>query len=259
MKRLVLVTIVVLTATIVINSCNTGSTCENINKRSTTLLIDISDANLLTDIEGDIKTNFANFWERTQIGSIGPCQSFKLSLVELSSSEDLKIVSKSITIEHKNQSRNKNREDASPLPLFKMLRDQLDDYKQYTEDPQTTSGSSISNVLLKAINQSDPDDENFFFVFSDMVENNSQINFYKGIPDKKDVKKFVVKLIEPSVLEEYFNKRKSGLQVKVIVVLKEEPSRKTDRRLVKSFWIEVFNVLKLDVQFVDNLSNTINL
>lgn len=241
-------------------SCN-GSLieCENISQRQATFLMDVSDKKLFADIENDLNTNFPVFMQQSGLGNISPCQSFTLAFTQLSSGEALNVASATISINRKGQSKKKEREQASPAPLIRLMKQKLSDYKQLTDDPQITAGSNICNVLLKAINQSNPDAENYFFVFSDMVENNLQLNLYKGIPDKKNVSQVIEKIIEPSVLQKFRELQKSGMQAKVIVVMKAEPNGKTNQRLVKDFWIAVFKELKFDAAFIDNLSNHVEL
>ena len=246
-------------AIITLSSCDSITQCESESQRQATLLIDVSDPKLFAEIENDLNINFPLFWQKSKIGDISPCQCFTLSMVELSSKDQLNISSEEICIKSKGQSRKKERKDADPSPLVRLMEQKVDDYKEIVSNPKTKIGSNISNVLLKAINQSNIDAENYFFVFSDMVENNPQANFYKRIPDVKEVRQFITKMIEPSVLEEFFNKRKSGMHLKVIVVMKDEPSEKVNKRHVKAFWLEFFNTLKIDVQFIDNLSNNIEL
>lgn len=242
-----------------LSSCNSLTECDSINQRQATFLMDVSDKKLFADIENDLSTNFPVFMQKSGLGNISPCQSFMLGFAQLSAGEALNIASATISINRKGQSKKKEQEQASPAPLIQLMRQQLTDYKSLTEDPQVTAGSNICNVLLKAINEANPDAENYFFVFSDMVENNAQLNLYKAIPDKKNMQQIAEKIIEPSVLQEFHKKQKSGVHTKVIVVLKAEPNGKTNQRQIKEFWIEIFKELKLDVQFVDNLTNNIEL
>ncbi len=247
------------TLAIILPSCNSLIECNTISQRQATFLMDVSDKKLFADIENDLNIHFPTFMVKTGLGSITPCQSFTLAFAELSSKEDLDIATASIIIDRKGQSKKSEQNQANPQTLVQLMKKKLADYKLLTDDPQITAGSNICNVLLKAINQSNPDADNYFFLFSDLVENNRQINLYKGVPDNKNVQQVIEKMIEPSVLEEFHKQQKSGIQPKVIVVMKAEPNGKTNQRAVKEFWIEVFKQLKLDTQFVDNLSNTIQI
>lgn len=260
MKKQINVLGVALIISLATASCN-GSLieCESISQRQATLLIDVSDKRLFNDIENDLNKNFPVFMQKTGLGNISPCQSFSLGFAQLSSAEALNIASATISINRKGLSKKREREQASPFTLVQLMREKLNDYKQLSEDPQTTTGSNICNVLLKAMNQSNPDADNYFFVFSDMVENNQQLNLYKSIPDQKNISTVIEKIIEPSVIQKFRQLQKSGLQAKIIVVMKAEPSGKTNQRNIKIFWISVFKELKLDVQFIDNLSNHIDI
>ncbi|MBK9732383.1 MAG: hypothetical protein IPO83_14095 [Chitinophagaceae bacterium] len=214
---------------------------------------------MFADIENDLTTNFPGFMQKSGLGNITPCQSFTLSFAHMSAKEDLNIASATIAINRKGQSKKEESRQANPTPLVQLMQKKISDYKQLTEDPLMTSGSNIANVLLKAIIQSNPDAENYFFLFSDMYENNLQLNLYKGVPDKKDVPKIISRMIEPSVLDKFHKLQKEGLQEKIIIVMKQEPSGRKNQRAVKDFWIAVFSELKLQTQFVDNLTNTIDL
>lgn len=240
-------------------SCNSLTECESISQRQAIFLMDVSDKKLFADIENDLNTNFPVFMQKSGLGNISPCQSFTLGFAQLSSGEALNIASSAISINRKGQSKKKEREQASPAPLISLLKKKLNEYKQLTDDPQQTAGSNIGNVLLKAINEANPDAENYFFVFSDMVENNPQLNLYKSIPDKKNASQIIQRIIEPSVLQEFQKKQKGGMQAKVIIVMKAEPNGKTNQRLVKDFWLALFKELKIDAVFIDNLSNHVEL
>lgn len=240
-------------------SCTSLIECDNISQRQATFLMDVSDKKLFANIETDLNTNFPVFMQHSGLGNISPCQSFTLSFAQLSAKEELEIASATVAINRKGLSKKEERKQANPQPLVQLMQKKLSEYKKLTDDPQMTAGSNIANVLLKAINQSNPEAENYFFLFSDLVENNRQLNLYKGIPDKKSIPQVIEKMIEPSVLQKFWQLQKSGLQTKVIVVMKQEPSAKINERAVKDFWIEVFKELKLQAQFVDNLTNTIEL
>lgn len=242
-----------------LSSCNSLVECDNISQRQATFLMDVSDKKLFANIENDLNTNFPVFMQKSGLGSISPCQSFTLGFGHLSSKDELNITSATISISRKGQSKNKEIQESRPAPLVLLLKQKLNEYKQLANDSQFTAGSNICNVLLKAINQSNPDAENYFFVFSDMVENNTELNLYKGIPNKNIASQVIQKIIEPSVLQEFQKQQKSGVLAKVIIVMKAEPNGKTNQRLVKDFWIAVFKELKLDVAFIDNLSNNVEL
>lgn len=240
-------------------SCSSLIECESISQRQLTMLMDVSDSALFNGIEKDIKTNFPVFMQKTKLGSISPCQSFTLSFAHLSSKDALELSSETIKITRKRQSVKEESKEANPAPLIKLLTKKLDDYRLLSKQPEMTTGSNIANVLIKAVNQSNPEAETTILLFSDMVENNVQLNLYKKIPDKNEMPQITEKLIEPAVMEKFKQLQQKGLQVKVIVVLKPEPAGRTNQRNIKIFWTEVFKSLKLDVQFIDNLSNEIDI
>lgn len=258
LQRIISALIMVITITLLPScSCSSLIECESISQRQLTMLVDVSDSILFNGIDKDIKTNFPVFMQKSKLGNISPCQSFKLSFAHLSSQDALELSSETIKITRKRQSTKEENKEANPAPLIKLLKQKMDDYHLLSKQPEMTTGSNIANVLLKAINQSNPGAENAILLFSDMVENNAQLNLYKKIPEKKDIQQVIEKLIEFSVLEKYKQLQQEGLQIKIVVVLKPEPAGRTNQRNIKIFWTEVFKALKLNVQFIDNLSNQI--
>lgn len=243
----------------ILESCNSLIECDNITHRQATLLVDVSDKKLFDEIENDLTKNFPVFMQKTGLGNISPCESFTLSMVQISSDEELEVASASISISRKGQSKRKEKEESSPLLLVRLLKQKIIDYKQLVINPEVTTGTNICNVLLKSIIQTSPEAQNYFIVFSDMVENNDQLNLYRKIPDKTMIPQVLKNVIEPIVMNEFQERQRFGVQDKVIIVMKEEPNGKTNKRIVKDFWIEVFKELKLEVLFIDNLTNNLTL
>lgn len=242
-----------------IPSCSSMIECEQIEKRHTFLLMDLSDKDLFKEIESDLTENFPGFMQSTGFGNISPCESFSLSFAHLGGQETLDISTQSIAISRKGLSREEEKRLANPKPLVQLMKNKLAEYNRLTDDPVVTSSTSIANVLLKSINQADLSSDNVFLIMTDGVENNPQINLYKDIPEEAAFSELIEKLIEPSVLEKYRKHQQQGLQAKVIMVLKNEPAGKIDRRKVKAFWISILEELKLNYQFIDNLSNQVEL
>ena len=259
LQKFIAALLIVITITLLPScSCSSLIECESISQRQLTMLVDVSDSILFNGIDKDIQTNFPVFMQKSKLGNVSPCQSFTLSFAHLSSQEALELSSETIKITRKRQSQKEENKEANPAPLIKLLTQKMDDdYRLLSKQPEMTTGSNIANVLLKAINQSNPDAENVIILFSDMVENNAQLNLYKKIPDKKDIPQVMEKLIEPSVMEKFKQLQQEGLQIKIVLVLKPEPAGKANQRNIKIFWTEVFKALKLNVQIVDNLSNQI--
>lgn len=240
-------------------SCKSLTECKNIQRKEAFFLLDVSDKKLFENIEDDLDKNFPGFMQRTSMGNITPCQSFKLSFAHLSAKESLDINSAEISIDRKGLSKNEERKLANPAPLVQLMQKKINEYRLFSENPVMTAGSNIANVLLKVIIQSNPNADNYIFVFSDMVENNRQINLYKKIPYERDIKDVINKIIEPDVLRKFRQLQQGGLEDKIIVVLKSDPTGKTNQRDIKNFWSEVFKELKVDAQFIDNLSNNVGL
>lgn len=244
---------------IALSSCTSLIECDQITKRNELFLIDVSDEKLFSAIEDDLNKNFPGFMQRTGLGNITPCQSLKLSFAHLSARDELNMASASIAITRKGLSKKEEQKRANPAPLVQMMQKKVNEYRQLSKDASMTTGSNIANVLLKAINQADDGEETDIFLFSDMVENNKQLNLYNAVPAAKDIPAVTKQMIEPSVLEKFRQRQKEGLIVKIVVALKPEPGGKIKQRSMKEFWTSVFKELKLDVQFIDNLSNSVEL
>ncbi len=260
LQKIISALIMAITVTLLSScSCSSLIECESISQRQLTMLMDVSDSALFNGIEKDIKTNFPVFMSKTKLGNISPCQSFTLSFAHLSSRDALEISSQNIKITRKRQSVKEENKEANPAPLMQLLMQKMDDYRLLSKQPAMTTGSNIVNVLLKAINQSNQDAENTILLFSDMAENNTQLNLYKKIPDKNEIPQVIDKLIEPSVMEKFKQLQQEGIPIKVVVVLKPEPAGRTNQRNIKIFWTQVFKTLKLNVEFIDNLSNQIDI
>jgi len=243
----------------IISGCSSLTECENLTEKEAIILADVSDPKLYKEIENDLSQNFPGFMQRTQLGSISPCQRFTLTISHLSGKEALELSNESISILRKGQSRDAERKQASPKPLVNLLQKKLGDYRQLSADPEMTVRSNIANTLFKAIVLCNHEKDNTILVFSDMVENNKLVNFYKKIPTENEMPSAIEKMIEPNVLSDFKKIQQQGLNVRIIIVLKPEPSNKTNLRDIKTFWTAFFKELKLDgqTQFIDNLTNPV--
>jgi len=241
------------------SSCSSMIECDRTEKRHAFILIDLSDKDLFSEVESDLKENFPGFMQRTGLGNISPCESFALSIAHFGGQETLDISTQTIAINRRGLSREEEKRLANPKPLVQLMKNKLAEYNRLTDDPVVTSSTSIANILLKSINQADLASENVFLLMTDGVENNAQLNLYKGLPEEAEYLELIERLIEPSELEAYRQHKQQGLTAKVIMVLKSEPGGNIDRRKIKAFWISIFEGLELDYQFIDNLSNQVEL
>ncbi|MBS1776148.1 MAG: hypothetical protein JSS64_07690 [Bacteroidetes bacterium] len=257
MKKIIISS--VLLATVLTNSCTSLSECKNITKTETIMMIDISDKKLFQSIRQDITDNVGNFMQKTGLGTIQECQSFKLSVAPVGSREQLDITSESIAISQKNQSIRDQEQQADPSPLVNMLKNRLNEYEKLTNDKEVTSASTIVNTMLKAILQTDVDAESDVLLFTDGVEFNNYINMYRHIPSVDEIPDVINKLIDQEVLNRFKTFQQEGVNPKVIIILKPCTSPvKVNIRDVKAYWMELLKQLKLtNIQFADNL-NTIN-
>ena len=238
--------------------CNALTECESVKPREAILLIDVTDKELFADIEADLNANLPTFMAKTGLGEIEPCESFTLTLVPISSREGLQAASETIAITRKGQSYQAERRQASPAPLVNLLKAQLASFKALTDDKGITSGSSIANVIVKALTHADIEAETTLIIFSDMIENNQFLNMYRDIPASENVASIVPKLIDPMVLQEFQVRQREGLDANIIIVCKDSTNAKVNarQREVKSFWAGLLAEMRLrNVQFMDNLTN----
>lgn len=243
---------------VMLAGCNALTECENVKPREAILLIDVTDKNLFADIEADLNANLPTFMAKTGLGEISQCESFTLTLVPISAKEGLQTASETIAINRKGQSYQAERQQASPAPLVNLLKAQLTAFKALTDDKAITSGSSIANVMVKAITHTNLEAETTLIIFSDMIENNQYLNMYRNIPATENLAEVVPQLIDPLVLQEFQVRQKEGLDVNIIIVCKDSPNIKINgrQREVKSFWAGLLSEMRLhNVQFMDNLSN----
>lgn len=240
------------------NACNSVIDCEHMIQKEAIFLLDVSDPQLFKDINDDLGENFAVFMKKTGLGVISPCERFTLTIAPLSSSLELEAKSASIAIPRQWQSKNVEKNQSNPLPLIQLMKEKITEYKEMTEDDKLTSGTVIMDVVLKAINRSDPESENTLVIMSDMMENNQFIKMYKTIPTEDKIDEMIEKLIDPTTLEEFKGLQSEGLSVDVIIVLKASSNEtfNSKRRELKVFWLAFFKALEIEnVKFIDNLSN----
>ena len=262
MKTNTLYLALVLIFLLILNSCQSIGKCEEIQKGDTTILIDISDNELFQEIRSDIKTNFPEFMRMNSFEEIfiksEECKQLKLSIGALSAKDELSIAHTSVGTNKRGLSRKERRKQNSSEPIIQLVKETLDNYSEMSEDDNYNSSTNILNTILKAIVSMDVEAQNTLFVFSDMIINNKKegVNFYKSIAN--NVKPTLQKLIDPNLLQGYKNQMEEGLELKIVVVLKEEQRGKIKTKDVKAFWIAAFNTIGLnDVQFIDNLSNRV--
>lgn len=243
---------------VMFNGCNSLTECENIKPREAIMLIDVTDKQLFANIEADLNANLPTFMAKTGLGEISPCESFTLTMVPISAREGLQAASETIAITRKGQSYQAERQQASPVPLVKLLKTQLTEFKTLTDDKGITSGSSIANVIVKALTHANIEAETTLIIFSDMIENNQYLNMYRTIPAGEKMAEVVPKLIDPMVLQEFQVRQREGLDANIIIVCKDSANASVNarQREVKSFWAGLLAEMRLrNVQFMDNLTN----
>ena len=252
--------LVVVYACLLITSCiGSLSECANIEKKELVLLLDLTDPLLFEAIDDDIKQNFGSFMSRTGLSNISTCSEFKLGMAPITASDNLNLLSHTIGVNRKGLSRKAERDLANPSILVNFMNHHLDEYKKLSHLPETTARSVIANVIFKAIVNTDSDAESVVLIFSDLAENNGTVNFYRRIPPSAEIPGIINQMVETSVLDQLNRRQQRGLTAKIIIVLMPEPSGRPDIREIRRFWTDLFDYLKLDVQFIDNLTNTVEL
>lgn len=241
---------------IVFSSCNYFQ-CENTTAKNLFLLVDISDPILLKKIiKPDLSTNFNSFVDKSGISKISPCQTLTVSIANLSSKDNLDLESATIGGFNDGMSQDEVRNRTNPQPLLNLINKKLSEYDSLCEDSIINSKTNIANVLVKTLNQANPNDENTFLIISDFVQNVG-INLYKEIPSEKNIAQAVEKIIEQSEMKKLKELQQHGFKPKMILVLKEETSGKVAKVRVKAFWIGLFTNIGISVQFIDELNNSI--
>lgn len=243
---------------ILINSCKNFSECETIEKSELALLIDISDAELYTEIKNDMVDNFSKFMGESPFGNIKACKSLEVTVGNLSGKDELSIQSATIGIDRKGLSGNDQRMLSNPAPIVNLIKTSLDKYTELSSDEKYNSSTNILQTVIKSIIGMGDDSDNTLLISSDMVINSkiAEVNFYKTVP--KDAGATIQKLIDPALLQNFKDKIESGIQLKIVVNHKNDPLGKVNKMAVKEFWINCFQALDIEnVQFIDNLTNTI--
>jgi|SaaInlStandDraft_3_1057020.scaffolds.fasta_scaffold20178_2 hypothetical protein len=245
-------------AMIIFTSCQNLITCREINKYDMTILLDISDELLFDEINHDLVSNFQTFMAQTKFANIQECQEVKMNLGYLSGKDELNLRSVSIGINQKGLSGREKRNRSNPIPVVNLIKRTLKDYSDMSMDEEYNSSTNIVQTTLKTIVGMETDVENTLLIFSDMVINNKteNVNFYRFIPTNAG--ESIRKLIDITLLGELQKKLEEGLEVKVIIILKNEVGKKVKKKNVKDFWNDFFKILQLDdIQFIDNCSNHI--
>lgn len=256
-KQIMTISLIIISL-IFFTSCKNLTTCKEIEYSETMMLFDISDEALFSEINEDITSNFAVLMKQTDFANVEECQQVKMSIGTLSGIDELKIQSTTIGVLQKGLSKNDIRKRSNPKKVVQLIKKSLNDYSIMSKDEKYNSSTNILQTAVKSIIGMDDDSENTLFIFSDMIINNKieKVNFYRKIP--KDLGGTIRKLIDPVLLSKFKDKIASGMELKIIVVLKNEVKNKVHKKDVKAFWVKCFKELEIeDVQFIDNLTNKI--
>ena len=240
------------------SSCSEFMNCKNMNKQEVLFLFDISDAKLYTETCSDLKDNLIKFYENAPFRKLKECESLTFTIGNLSAKDELSTTSSSISIDQKGISGNEIKKRGNPRILLKALSDRTQQYKTLSENKEYNASTNICQTLLKSIVNLGDEGNNTILIFSDMVVNNKleRVSFYSKVPS--DISGTIEKLVDPLLISSVKERLDSGLDLRIIVVLKNEPQGKVKKKEIKAFWKNAFDNLGLkDVQFIDNLSNKI--
>lgn len=259
MKTIKRIIIILIFSAAVNSGCTHMTQCESIDRSHLYLIMDISDNRLFQEIERDLLNNFPRFMQATKLAEIDVCEEFTLSVAHLSGKEALELSSERIGIDQKGLSKKEERRRSNPAPLANLLKFKVSEFKELSQRADMTSGSNIANTIFKTLIQCDFECSNTILIFSDMVENNTEINFYRGIPHKENVSNEIFKVADPILVKTYKDLKAGGLDAKIIIVLKPEPSGKIKLREIRAFWQQFFKELAMEEQvvFIDNLTNPV--
>lgn len=240
------------TILMVVSLCCTAQDIKNLDLF---FLIDVTDRELFQIINTDIQTNLPVFFKNTKFADIHEHERFTLHVAPIAISESLELSSASICIPRKGLSYSAENQLKNPKPIVLLLKKELTDYDILSMKNYKTT--NILNIFIKAIIQADPESfDSWYFIFSDLLENNKYINLYKGIPECSEIPT-IINNVDPYLLNKLNQKIDSGFEPNIVIVLKSLPNSKVDPRTLRTFWSCFFKELGFfDVQFIDNLSNS---
>ncbi len=228
--------------------------CETSEDIQVTFLVDISDERLLRAAKDDIQSNLGNFMNKLDLASLDDCQQLTVNIAPLSARDELKLESTTLSLTHKGLSARERRKRSSPKPIIQMIDRELSTYDSLRNVPDYQRGSSIGNQILKAINQTKSATQSYVVVFSDMVQHDQYISFYRSIPRKIDASNMQM-LFDPMMLKEWPG-TSEDVQVIIIHLQQVDASMKGKRREIAALWSQAFEEgLGLDVAVMDNLTH----
>lgn len=234
------------------------TSCDEIEENNLTMLIDISDEKLYKEIEADITSNFPAFMNDAPFGKIEECEVFKMTIGNFSGVDELHISESQIGITKRGLSATDKRRLSNSRPLINLLYTSLEKFNEQSKNTKYNNATNLTQTIVKAIVGMSEEAQNTLLISSDMIINNKteKINFYKNIP--KDAGATLRNIIDPELLDKFKTKVDSGIELKVIIIHKNEPKKKVNKKEVKAFWVKCFEELEIeDIQFIDNLTNKI--
>jgi Ni2+-binding GTPase involved in maturation of urease and hydrogenase len=115
----------------------------------------------------------------------------------------------------------------------------------------------LTNVIIKTIKQIKKG-SGTVVVFSDMIENNDELNMYKNAFNQLNPADVIPKLVSSddpnkSVVEE-LKEFKNLKNIKLLIVRKQESTNRIKTADVSLFWMKFFKELNINTKVVDNLS-----
>lgn len=236
-----------------------GSSSNNIETYSSdtglTILVDATDTTVYNSIYQDFNTNLDAFFKQTGLADLEKGALLTVKIAPIDASGELTLNQVSLGVPKNSDLSGRERELAcDPQVILKMLVDEFDHYKTIAQN-QEQLYSPIIDVLLKACREMDCDRE-LLLIFTDGLENSAYLNMYKNkIPTGEDQVANVVDRVD-QVLWKEAKQKVAECCPQIVFVLK---SMSLDKKAqTKLFYGELCRQLGVnDVQFIDNMSNTI--
>ncbi|MEM9327192.1 MAG: hypothetical protein AAGA85_16105 [Bacteroidota bacterium] len=248
----------ILQLSFVVTVCLTSITgcsleCQSAEDIQVTFLVDISDERLLEAARDDMQNNLGAFMADLGLASMEDCQQLTVNMAPLSARDELKLVSQRLSLVEKGLSARERRRRTNPQPIVQMIGREFSTYDSLRRLPAYNQGSSIGNQMLKAIHQTREASKSYVVVFSDMVQHDEHISFYRELPEQINASSLQM-LFDPLMLDRV-PRGHQDTQVIIVHLQQVDTSMKGKRRAIAALWSEAFEQgLGIKVVVKDNLT-----
>lgn len=254
MKKILVIT-VLLICTILL-SCNSNAQEDASNsRRNLTMLIDITDEKIFSDIDEDIRTNLPFFLQSTNIGKISYQETFTVSVGMIESTDDLLLKKESISLPKQQYvSRQRAAELSNPRLIMHMIDNQLISGKSIAAKKHTKS--PIVEIILKSLRELTPEAQEIILIFSDGVEYSDAANFYKNIPFSDETFEKYYATLDPFIIQEATSK--IALTQPTVVFYLKTSEEGINKANLKRFYSKFFEKIGVtNYMFLDNLTQNV--